>query len=218
MPDFLLKKQNKTKFVWTKLNPRNMVFLYLIVKKKKLLLPVLGGFQVSKNLLSLLHSIFLWKNYSKNIFQIIAFQSLFYWFPDSTRTSTVWICPDISESRSPSGEPESFSGWRTGSQGCCLVLPRNAGKPECGVLWALALHFTLSNILIGSIWLPGFCSLPMPCGKWSSPPCHLRGCPVWRGNGIQPPRVDVGDRAMQIWPCSLTPMLQLCEDSMILHM
>ena len=109
MPDFLKKK-----FVWTKLNPRNVVFLYLIVKKKKkLLLPVLGGFQVSKNLLSLLHSIFLWKNYSKNIFQIIAFQSLFYWFPDSTRTSTVWVCPDIPEPRSPSGEPEAFSGWRT---------------------------------------------------------------------------------------------------------
>lgn len=218
MPDFLKKK-----FVWTKLNPRNVVFLYLIVKKKKSCFYQFWGVSRFPRIYLACYIVY----FCGKIIARISFRSLL--------SSHCFIGSQIPREPALSGFALTFQSpgphlgnqklsqdEEHGSHGCCLVLPRNAGKPECGVLWALALHltlhFTLSNILIGSIWLPGFCSLPMPCGKWSPPPCHLRGCPVWRGNGIQPPRVDLGDRAMQIWPCSLTPALQLCEDLMILHM
>lgn len=208
----------KTKFVWTKLNPRNVVFLYLslsheIVKKekKKLLLPVLGGFQVSKNLLSLLHNIFLWKNYSKNIFQIIAFQSLFYWFPYSMRISTVWVCPDIPEPRSPSQEPEYFSGWGIW-QPWLLPCP----SQMCWQTWVwcpLSPHSAPHSALHSPQHLdlvPFRClgSAPWLCLE-AGTHCHQRGSPVWRGSGTQPPRMDLGNRAMQPWPCSFTPVLQL---------
>lgn len=101
-------------------------FLYLplheIVKERKLLLPILGGFQVSKKLCYIVY--FSWKIRARKSCRPFLFQSVFYWSPASVRTSAVWVCPDIQSSslhyRSQRGSLTGSGMWQPRLLSCPL--------------------------------------------------------------------------------------------------